>query len=111
MDTKPPNGTALIPYSVSPFFLDHMVLPNPIMYSVNTTLKSLAGTKRPISCNAMDRAIPTTMMRRPARANTKVRGVLVEHDDQFDYGLQECVYLCLIVAMGSFLSAECQVSD
>ena len=27
--TKPPSGTALMPYSVSPFCLDHRVGPNP----------------------------------------------------------------------------------
>src|SRR5699024_12669729 len=111
IDAQAANWTALLPYSVSPFFLDHMVLPKPIMYWVTRTLMSVAGTKWPISGNAMDRAIPATMMRTPARAKTKVMGVLVEHDEQFDDGLQECVYLCLIVAMGSFLSAECHVAD
>src|SRR6478736_303508 len=49
---------ALRPYSVSPLFFDHTVGPNPIMYLVTRTLKSLAGSRCPTSCRAMDTAMP-----------------------------------------------------
>ncbi len=42
MRTKPPSGTALIPYSVSPRRVDHRVLPNPTMNSVHLMPNILA---------------------------------------------------------------------
>ncbi len=58
MDTKPPSGMALKPYSVSPFLRDQSVGPKPIMYLVTRTLNSLAGSRWPTSCRAMDTAMP-----------------------------------------------------
>jgi hypothetical protein len=72
IETYPPSGSALTPYSVSPLRLEKMVGPNPIMYCVTRTLKSLAGTRWPTSCSAMDAAIPTATNSTPAMNSTMV---------------------------------------
>src|SRR5699024_182780 len=95
----------------SPFFVDHRGVPKPIMYWLTRTLKSFAGTRWPISCRAMDTAIPTAMMRIPMRARTKVIGVLVEHDEQLYHGKKKGIDLCLVISVGTFLSSERGVAD
>src|SRR5699024_4885371 len=104
-------GMALMPYSVSPFLVDHRVLPNPIMYWVTRTLKSFAGSRCPISCRAIEAAIPTTMMRMPSVAKTRVMGFLVEDDEQFDDGQQEGVDLGFVVGSAPFLGTEGHIAD
>ena len=58
-----------MPYSVSPRVVDHSVLPKPTKYLLTRTPNSLAGTRWPTSCSAID-----TMMRaKKASANSTVR--------------------------------------
>ncbi|SIN13009.1 Uncharacterised protein [Mycobacteroides abscessus subsp. abscessus] len=67
MEMYPPRGMALMPYSVSPRRRENRVLPKPIMYCVTRTPKSLAGTRCPISCRAMEAAMPSTISTTPRR--------------------------------------------
>ena len=64
---KPPNGNILMPYSVSPRFVDQMVLPKPTKYWVTFTPNFLAGTMCPTSCNAIDPTTPRKKSTTPSR--------------------------------------------
>ena len=56
-----------MPYSVSPRRRDQTVGPKPTMYCGTRRPNFLAGTRWPISCNAIDSAMPMTASRTPSR--------------------------------------------
>ncbi len=65
IEMYPPSGIAFSPYSVSPFILEKIVGPKPIMYWPTRTPKRFAGIRWPSSWRPIDNASPTTMMRMP----------------------------------------------
>ena len=65
--TKPPAGIALTPYSVSPFWRDQMVRPNPTKNWVAFMPNSLAVAKWPASCSMIEASRATTKMATPSR--------------------------------------------
>src|SRR5690606_5783665 len=66
MRTYPPSGIALRPYSVSPRLTDHSVFPKPTMYWVQRIPNSLAGTRCPSSCQAIENSRPRIMRTIPS---------------------------------------------
>ncbi len=67
IEMKPPRGSSLNPYSVSPMRRDHSRGPKPIMYWPTRTPKSFAGTRWPTSCRPIESPRPISMKRMPAR--------------------------------------------
>ena len=65
--TKPPNGRALIPYSVSPRQVDQMVGPKPTKNLVTFMPNFLAVAKCPASCNITEKSRATMKMTQPIR--------------------------------------------
>ena len=66
--TKPPNGSALIPYSVSPRQVDHSVGPKPTKYLVTFMPNFFAVTKCPVSCSMTEKSRATMKMTQPIRS-------------------------------------------
>ena len=65
--TKPPSGSALTPYSVSPRLVDQSVVPKPTKNWVAFMPKALAVTKCPASCSMTETSNATTKMSTPIR--------------------------------------------
>ena len=68
--TKPPTGSALTPYSVSPRRVDQIVEPKPTKNWVAFMPKALAVTKCPASCSITETSKATTKMSTPIRKLT-----------------------------------------
>src|SRR5689334_6052560 len=66
--TKPPTGSALMPYSVSPRLVDQMVGPKPTKYLVHFMPNFLASTKWPVSCSITEKSKATRKMTHPIRS-------------------------------------------
>ena len=66
--TKPPNGSALIPYSVSPRQVDQIVGPKPTKYLVTFMPNFFAVTKWPLSCSITEKSRATMKMTQPSRS-------------------------------------------
>ena len=66
--TKPPNGRALIPYSVSPRQVDHRVGPKPTKNLVTFMPNFFAVTKCPVSCSITEKSRATMKMTQPIRS-------------------------------------------
>ena len=66
--TKPPNGRALIPYSVSPRQVDQIVGPKPTKYLVTFMPNFFAVTKCPVSCSITEKSRATMKMTQPIRS-------------------------------------------
>ncbi len=67
--TKPPTGSALMPYSVSPRWVDHSVGPNPTKYLVHFMPNRLAITKCPVSCSITETSRATRKISQPSASN------------------------------------------
>ena len=66
--TKPPNGSALTPYSVSPRQVDQIVGPKPTKYLVTFMPNFFAVTKCPVSCSITEKSRATMKMTQPIRS-------------------------------------------
>ena len=64
--TKPPSGSALMPYSVSPRWVDQIVGPKPMKYWVHFMPNRLAVTKCPVSCSITETSRATRKISQPS---------------------------------------------
>ena len=67
MSTKPPSGSALIPYSVSPRLRDQTVLPKPTKNLMAFMPKALAVNRCPASCSMIEISSAITKISTPSR--------------------------------------------
>ena len=68
---NPPSGNILTPYSVSPRFVDQIVLPKPTKYWVTFTPNFFAGTMCPTSCSAIETTTPRKKSTIPKRVDQR----------------------------------------